>query len=80
MLTQSYKTEMDALESQESITLKIQSLNAQRSEINQQIEDNNFQLREMGEERQRYNDIVRYLSFILWLPYMLDQRPRLLNI
>ncbi len=61
-LTQSYKTEMDALESQESITLKIQSLNNQRSGINQQVEDNNFQMREMAEERQRYNDIVRYLE------------------
>ena len=64
-LTQSYKTEMDALESQESITLKIQSLNNQRSGINQQVEDNNFQMREMAEERQRYNDIVRYLEFHL---------------
>ncbi len=50
---------MDALESQESIASKMQAKNNQLSSINQQIEDHNFQMREMADERQRYNDNIR---------------------
>lgn len=56
---QAFTAEINALESQESITSKIQAKNNQLISINQEIEDYNFQMREMANERQKYSDCIR---------------------